>query len=63
MATSYSNPGFSDRFTCPACLLDHYGDPSTITSCNECGKALTCEVESQPVAVCRLTKPEDQNDG
>lgn len=46
-----SNPGWTDRFTTPCCYADFEGEQST---CPECGTSIECEVEYQPVAVCRV---------
>lgn len=57
-AQSCSNPGMEDHFTCPGCYQDHVGAPSSITRCTKCGRPLHCYVDSQPVAVCELAEPE-----
>lgn len=46
-----TNPGFDDRFTTPCCYADVDEDA---TECPECGAPIGCEVEQQPVAVCKI---------
>ena len=46
-----SNAGFDDRFTTPCCYADFTGQRDT---CPECGAPIECEVEEQPLAVCRI---------
>jgi hypothetical protein len=47
-----TNPGFDDRFTTPCCYADVTDEDAT--ACPECGAPIVCEVERQPVAVCRI---------
>lgn len=54
------NPGFTDRFTTPCCYADIDGKA---TKCPSCGAPIVCEVEQQPVAVCRIAdKDEEENE-
>lgn len=46
-----SNPGWDYRFTSPCCYADFEGERST---CPDCGAPIECEVDYQPVAVCRI---------
>lgn len=48
-----TNPGFDDRFTTPCCYADVGEDA---TDCPQCGAPIVCEVEQQPVAVCRIAE-------
>lgn len=48
-----SNPGFDGRFTTPCCYADFIGERST---CPQCNAPIECEVEQQPVAVCRIAR-------
>lgn len=53
------NPGWEDKFTCPACYHDHLDRAPGQIACENCGVSLTCTVEHQPVAVCSLTKTDE----
>ncbi len=60
----YKNPGRDDYFTCPGCMADINDLAHRITKCPDCGVALICSVEEQPVAVCTLANvEEDEDDG
>lgn len=45
------NPGRDDLFTTPCCYADV---TESATRCPECDAPIVCEVEQQPVAVCRI---------
>lgn len=45
------NSGFTDRFTTPCCYADFEGERET---CPDCGAPIECEVEHEPVSVCRI---------
>lgn len=50
-----TNPGQDERFTTPCCYADvSEGD----TKCPDCGTAIECTVEQEPVAVCTITEEE-----
>lgn len=54
-----SNPGQDERFTTPCCYADvSEGDKR----CPECGAPIVCEVEQQPVAVCRIAEVDEEAD-
>lgn len=53
-----SNPGHTDRFTCPGCYHDFVG---LHVHCAKCGRAIVCAVEYMPVAVCRLAEGFDHD--
>ena len=57
-AIEVRNPGHEDRFTCPGCGLDFWG-PETTCPNEACCIAIECEVQQQPVAVCRRKAEED----
>lgn len=46
-----TNPGQDERFTTPCCYADVSEDA---TKCPDCGAPIICEVEQEPVAVCRI---------
>lgn len=52
-----TNPGVDDRFTTPCCYADVDEDA---TECPECSAPIVCEVEQQPVAVCRIAEKDEQ---
>lgn len=56
--TICSNPGQDERFTTPCCYEDITDDVDT---CPKCGRTVVCEVEYQPVAVCRLAEDEEED--
>lgn len=47
---SCKNPGY--RFTTPCCYAAVNDDDET--KCPECGAPIVCEVEFEPMAVCRI---------
>ena len=52
-----SNNGYGARFTTPCCYADvEDEDP---TECPECGAPIVCEVEYEPVSVCRIAEATD----
>lgn len=51
-----TNPGFDDRFTTPCCYADLPDGGEGPARCPECGAPVICEVEQQPVAVCRIAE-------
>ena len=55
---SCTNPGQDERFTTPCCYADV---TESATACPECNAPIICEVEQQPVAVCRIAD-EDEED-
>mgnify|MGYP001060213772 CR=1 FL=1 len=61
--TRCTNPGLEDRFTCPGCYEDHFGDPEEITRCEKCKRKLRCSIETQPVAVCELAEDDEESAG
>lgn len=49
LSTSCSNPGFDDRWTCPACYADHHGRlEGRVVAC-ECGHSFKATLDTQPV--------------
>lgn len=54
-----SNPGHDDYFTTPCCYAYFTGKKH---KCPECGAPIICEVEQQPVAVCRIPDPDEHNE-
>jgi len=59
MAESCSNPGYDNRFTCPACYHDF--EDAKAKECPSCKVALHCAVEQQPVCVCTLGHSDDED--
>jgi len=53
-----SNPGFDDRFTTPCCYADLTDEEAR--QCPECGAPIICEVEQEPVAVCRIADEDEE---
>lgn len=53
------NPGQDDRFTMPCCYADVDEDATT---CPQCSAPIVCEVEQQPVAVCRIADKDEEDD-
>lgn len=60
MAEQCSNPGYEDKFTCPACYHDFNG--ISTTACPGCGAQIQCRREQQPVCVCELGAAEPDED-
>lgn len=54
-----TNPGQDERFTTPCCYTDVGEDA---TKCPTCGAPIVCEVEQQPVAVCRIADEDEEDD-
>ena len=52
------NPGFDDRFTCPACFFD-FSDRRA-TKCPSCDASIKCWVETEPVAMCELVTADEE---
>jgi hypothetical protein len=49
------NPGWADRWTCPACYSDFpSGTRAGQAKCPECGRLSELYVETQPVSVADL---------
>lgn len=48
------NPGFDDRWTCPACYHDLTGVRAGEATCPSCGSQLMLSVDYQPVSVAQL---------
>jgi hypothetical protein len=62
---SCSNPGFTDRFTCPGCYTDHEARPgsnSPVFRCCECGAPLRLSIEQQPVAVATVCDEDEEEE-
>lgn len=65
------NMHFSDRFTCPECLVDHEvqgvgpshsgEDRVKFIDC-ECGARLRLSVEMTPEAVCTIADPDEETE-
>jgi hypothetical protein len=53
-----SNGAWETRFTCPGCYTDHDGE---VTQCEGCGVALRCEIEQQPIPVCYIADPDEDD--
>jgi len=53
------NPGQRERFTTPCCYADVTEDA---TRCPECDAPIVCEVEQQPVAVCRIADEDEEEE-
>jgi len=53
------NSPWQEMWTCPECYHDHHGE---VTSCEACGVALACTIEREPVAVCTIVDPTDQDE-
>lgn len=54
-----SNPGYDDRFTTPCCYAEV--EDEEVRVCPECGAPIVCEVEQQPVAVCRIADADEED--
>jgi hypothetical protein len=54
-----ANPGQDNQFTTPCCYAD-VGRRDT--KCPECGAPIVCEVEQEPVAVCRIADADEEGD-
>jgi hypothetical protein len=54
-----TNPGQDERFTTPCCYADVSEDAKR---CPDCGVPIVCEVEQQPVAVCRIADEDEEED-
>ena len=48
-----SNSPWVEYYTSPCCYADFQGDRDT---CPECGTAIQCEIEQQPVRVCTVSE-------
>jgi hypothetical protein len=56
---SCTNPGQDERFTTPCCYADVTEDAR---ECPHCGAPIVCEVEQQPVAVCRIADKDEEEE-
>lgn len=54
-----TNPGQDERFTTPCCYADVDEEAKR---CPECNAPIVCEVEQQPVAVCRIAETHEEED-
>lgn len=52
-----SNPGQDENFTTPCCYADV---TESATRCPTCNAPIVCEVEQQPVAVCRIADTDEE---
>ena len=60
LSTSCGNTGFDDRWTCPACYADHYGNlDGRIVKCG-CGHAFKARLDSLPVCNSELIAAEGE---
>jgi len=59
MSETCSNPGYDNKFTCPACYHDFNGRQN---KCPGCGADVVCVVEQQPVCVCTLGVADPEED-
>ncbi len=51
------NGPWDERWTCPACYHDHH---ARVTACASCATPLSCTIEREPVAVCTIIDPADE---
>jgi hypothetical protein len=57
-----SNPGATDRWTCPGCYADLGGVGVGDHTCLSCGRALSCSLEHLPVCITTLSDLETDNE-
>ena len=60
MGEQCRNPGYDDRFTCPACYHDFEGHETT--KCPGCGAAIHCYTVQEPVCICEFGVAETDED-
>jgi len=53
------NPGFYDRWTCPACYVDLEGARPGEAICPACGEKLQLSVDYEPVCVAQVVVPRE----
>lgn len=57
-----TNPGFDDRWTCPACYAEHEGRLAGRTVDCSCGARLRLSIDYEPVCVATCIDPEEKGE-
>lgn len=56
-----SNPGFTDRWTCPSCYTDLVGATVGRATCPACTATLDLSVDYEPVSIARVVNTVDDD--